>query len=151
MVSKLRVALKEEMDSLEFAAKLGNIIHPGLIIYLSGDLGSGKTFIVRALLRALGYQGVVRSPTYTLMESYLISDLHLYHFDFYRFIDPYEWEDLGFRQYFNKTTVTLIEWPEKAKGIPCADLELAITVESTGRELTVFARSAAGEKCLTKL
>ena len=143
--------LKEEADSLRLGAHLASIIHPGLRIYLSGELGSGKTFLVRALLRALGFEGVVKSPSYSLLESYVVSKLNLYHFDFYRFKDPYEWEDLGFRQYFNPNAVTLVEWPEKASGIPQADIAIALKLENDVRVAELAALSVSGDLCLTKL
>ncbi len=151
MVSEINLVLKEEADSLRLGAQLASIIHPGLTVHLKGELGSGKTFLVRALLRALGYQGVVKSPSYTLLESYVVSKLHLYHFDFYRFKDPYEWEDLGFRQYFNKTAIVFVEWPEKASGIPEADIEITIRMENAVRIAHLCALTPAGERCLIEL
>ena len=86
-------------------------------VHLRGDLGSGKTTLARGLLRGLGYAGRVKSPTYTLVELYIDSRLNLYHFDFYRFHDPSEWHDAGFREYFNERSICLVEWPEKAAGL----------------------------------
>ena len=89
-------------------------IRPGETVALVGGSGGGKTTLVRGILRALGHPGPVRSPTYALVEVYDVSKLHLHHFDFYRFHDPREWIDAGFRESFNGRNVSLIEWPEKA-------------------------------------
>ena len=95
---------------------LAGCIRPGLVIYLEGDLGAGKTTLVRALLRALGHQGPVKSPTYALVEVYVISSLYLYHFDFYRFGSPEEFVDAGLGEYFRVVSVGLVEGPENAAG-----------------------------------
>jgi len=119
--------LPDEAATLALGAALAHGLEPGLIVYLRGDLGAGKTTLVRGVLRELGYQGAVRSPTYTLVEVYELSRLDLHHFDFYRFSDPREWIDAGFRESFNGRNVSLIEWPEKAAGsVPPADLEIAL-------------------------
>lgn len=136
---------------MEFGVQLASIIHAGLVIYLCGQLGSGKTFLVRAMFRALGYLGPVKSPSYTLLESYVISRLDFYHFDFYRFKDPYEWEDVGFRQYFTPSSVCLVEWPEKAQGLPRPDIDVAIHMKDGVREVRVRGLSATGRQALAKL
>lgn len=150
-MNEVKVTLINEADSVRLGARLAGIIHPGLRIYFSGELGSGKTFLVKALLYALGFEGVVKSPTYSLLESYVVSKLHLYHFDFYRFKDGREWEDLGFRQYFGPEAVTLVEWPEKASGIPSADIAITLQWENDMRVAKLSAHSLSGELCLSKL
>jgi tRNA threonylcarbamoyladenosine biosynthesis protein TsaE len=126
---------------------------PGLQVQLIGDLGAGKTTLVRATLRALGHAGRVRSPTYTLVEPYSLATqtgaLELYHFDLYRFTDPAEWIDAGFREYFDSGSVCLIEWPQRAGGLlGVPDLEFKLEQEGEGRVLTARAFSETGKSCL---
>jgi tRNA threonylcarbamoyladenosine biosynthesis protein TsaE len=104
------------------------------VIYLEGDLGSGKTTLVRGVLRGLGYAGNVKSPTFTLVELYAISRLNLHHFDFYRFSQPEEYLDAGLDEYFQGGAVCLVEWPDKAGDyLAQADLRIALAVEDGGR------------------
>jgi tRNA threonylcarbamoyladenosine biosynthesis protein TsaE len=124
-----------------------------LQVQLIGDLGAGKTTLVRATLRALGHAGRVRSPTYTLVEPYSLTTqtgaLELYHFDLYRFTDPAEWIDAGFREYFDSGAVCLIEWPQRAGGLlGVPDLEFKLEQEGEGRVLTARAFSETGKSCL---
>lgn len=144
--------LADEAATLALGARLAQAIVPGLSLYLHGDLGSGKTTLVRGLLRGLGYAGRVKSPTYTLVELYTVSRLNLYHFDFYRFRDPKEWRDAGFSEYFNGTAVCLVEWPEKAAGLlPAADLDIALGFAGDGRDLSIRAGTESGNACLNRL
>lgn len=104
---------------------------------------------MRGLLRALGYDGRVKSPTYTLVEPYVFSGFNVYHFDLYRLIDQDEWEAAGFRDYFNAGSVCLLEWPEQAgELIPQADVDVTLTLDGGGRLLRVSANSAAARACL---
>jgi tRNA threonylcarbamoyladenosine biosynthesis protein TsaE len=129
----------------------------GLQVQLLGDLGAGKTSLVRATLRALGHTGRVRSPTYTLVEPYTVAtpngELPLYHFDLYRFSDPAEWADAGFREYFAAGAVCLVEWPQRAQGllgIPDLVFSLEPGEQGEGRVLTAYAYSASGKACLER-
>ncbi|NOS98919.1 MAG: tRNA (adenosine(37)-N6)-threonylcarbamoyltransferase complex ATPase subunit type 1 TsaE [Methylotenera sp.] len=150
--------LADEAATLQFGAVLAKVIVPNLTIYLHGDLGAGKTTLVRGLLHALGYVGKVKSPTYTLVESYEIkshanSNLMLYHFDLYRFNDEEEWEEAGFRDYFNASSVCIIEWPEKAQNcLPTPDLNVTFSIKNIGlnlgRNIQVSAHSVLGQQCL---
>jgi tRNA threonylcarbamoyladenosine biosynthesis protein TsaE len=144
--------LPDEAATLELGRALAPCLQPGLIVYLRGDLGAGKTTLVRGILRGLGYTGAVRSPTYTLVELYGVSRLDLHHFDFYRFQDPREWIDAGFRESFNGRSVSLIEWPEKAAGsLPPADLEIDLQASGSGRSASFTHNSVRGQKCLASL
>jgi len=127
----------------------------GLQVQLYGDLGAGKTTLVRATLRALGHAGRVRSPTYTLVEPYAVErpdgELELYHFDLYRFNDPAEWADAGFREYFDSGAICLVEWPQRAGrllGVP--DLVFSLDVDGDGRMLIARAYSEPGKACLER-
>ena len=148
----LKVILPDERATLALGAALAGVLEPGLTIYLRGDLGAGKTTVVRGALRALGHQGPVRSPTYTLVEVYAVSRLDLHHFDFYRFHDPREWIDAGFRESFNGRTVGLIDWPERAGGLlPPADVEIDLALHEAGRSAVLTSKSLRGQKCLEQV
>ena len=117
-----------------------------VLVLLHGDLGAGKTTLVRHLLRALGVQGRIKSPTFAVVEPYSVPGMAIWHFDFYRFTDPREWEDSGFRDLFASQGVKLVEWPEKAAGVlPVADWEVYLTAADDGvRQMRIEAATAAG-------
>lgn len=109
----------------------------GGVIYLSGELGAGKTTLTRGLLRGYGFSGAVKSPTYTLVEPYEFDQCHIYHFDLYRLADPEEVEYLGVEDYFQPGNLCIVEWAERGAGvIPAADLSIALELSGTGRELS---------------
>ena len=133
-------------------AALAAGVAPGRVLHLRGELGAGKTTVVRGVLRALGYDGRVKSPTYTLVEPYALSSLHLYHFDFFRLKDGAEWTNSGFRDYFGPHAACLVEWPERvgaALGAP--DLELQLDFAPAGRRARLFSRTPSGEAWLSSL
>ncbi len=141
--------LPDEAATLALGARLAGVQRPGMAIWLSGDLGAGKTTLTRGLLRALGYDGRVKSPTYTLVEIYPFSSFNLYHFDLYRFVDPDEWEDSGFREYFNRESVCLVEWPEKGGAIlPPPDLEIRLEEDGEGRLARLRGVTEEGRRCV---
>ena len=123
------------------------------ILLLHGDLGAGKTTFVRYVLRALGIQTHVKSPTYAFVESYEAPAFEIWHFDFYRFNDPFEWEDAGFRDIFSSPGLKLVEWPEQAGDLlPQADLELTLKrLESEERQVTFQANTRLGQAILQHL
>lgn len=144
--------LPEERDTLAFGATLAACLRPGMVVYLSGELGAGKTTLARGVLRGLGYDGRVKSPSYALVEPYKFSRLYLYHFDFYRFTSPRELGEAGFREHFNPETVSLVEWPENAAGmLPAADLKITMKVVGSGRQLEIDADTETGRRCLEQL
>ncbi|MFO1312196.1 MAG: tRNA (adenosine(37)-N6)-threonylcarbamoyltransferase complex ATPase subunit type 1 TsaE [Burkholderiales bacterium] len=147
--SAIAAYLPDALATERVGAALARELAGGMVVTLTGDLGAGKTTLVRGMLRALGWTGTVRSPTYTLVENYPVSSLYLYHFDFYRFADPQEWETAGLAEYFRNDSVCLVEWPERVAGLlPPPDLALALVHAGDGRNLTVLSRSAAGDRCL---
>ncbi len=122
--------LPDDSATYSVGEKLAKLAQAPLRIYLSGPLGAGKTALVRAFLRTLGVQGPVKSPSYALVEPYTFSNYAVYHFDFYRFFDHTEWEESGFRDYFEEHAICLVEWPEKAGGLlPQADLEIELSYQ----------------------
>jgi tRNA threonylcarbamoyladenosine biosynthesis protein TsaE len=122
----------------------------GLQLNLSGDLGAGKTSLVRAILRSMGVVGPVKSPTFALLEPYTVSSLDFYHFDFYRFADPQDFASAGFREFFGPGRVTAVEWPERAgPRLPTADITIALRIDGDGRQASIVATSELGQACLT--
>lgn len=147
------------LKNLKATEHLGKIIAqnilPPLIIYLEGDLGAGKTTLARAIIQNLGFHGNIKSPSYSIVEVYTDSRLYLYHFDFYRFLSPEEFEEAGLIEYFNGKSICLVEWPQNAAPfLPPADLRIVLFSENNdenARLFNIFAESNAGEKCLKKI
>ncbi len=171
----LRRRLATEADSAALGSALADVVvdalrdapDDGLTIHFSGGLGAGKTTVVRALLRRLGVEGRIKSPTYALVEPYVVEmpksvesrrgvKLNCYHFDFYRFEDPHEWRDAGFRDLFSDAALRLVEWPERAVGddgarLPAPDLQVRLEPDGDGRVATLEAGTARGAAWLTRL
>lgn len=145
--------MPSETELLAFAAELAGHASAGLVIYLRGPLGAGKTTFARGFLRGMGYDGVVKSPTYTLVEPYSLKSKPVcYHFDLYRLADPEELEFTGARDYFNASSICLIEWPEKAAAyLADADLDCRFEYRQQGRKVSLTACSARGERLLLHL
>lgn len=149
----MRVArhLDDEAATLAFGAELAGGLRPGMTFYLEGDLGAGKTTLVRGLLRGLGHAGRVKSPTYTLAETYALPGFELYHFDLYRMHDPREWLDAGFRETADSDTVRLIEWPDRAAGwLPPPDVRIRLKVADEGRDVECLAETELGRTFLER-
>ncbi len=146
--------MHSEAETQQFAAALA--AQPALrhaFIELQGNLGAGKTTFVRHLLRALGVAGRIKSPTYAVVEPHEVPGLAIWHFDFYRFSDPREWEDAGFRDIFASPGLKLAEWPEKAAALlPPADLVIQLEVQpDEARRATLTAQTATGAALLQGL
>jgi tRNA threonylcarbamoyladenosine biosynthesis protein TsaE len=123
---------------------------PALVIYLQGNLGAGKTTFCRGVLQGLGHTGSVKSPTYTLVEPYVLPTGAVYHFDLYRLRDPSELEYLGVEDYFDEGFLCLMEWPDRGQGmIPPADIQLSLRTDGEGRGLLLEGISARGKKVAT--
>jgi len=153
--AQLELRLLDLPATQRLAERLAARLEPGFVLFLSGDLGAGKTTFTRALLRALGYTGRVKSPTFTLLESYELPSFRLYHFDFYRLSDR-AWLDAGFDDYLGGSGVAVIEWPEHAgDGLPAPDLRLRLEVDAAAgddaRVARLEAASPRGLACLKAL
>lgn len=127
-------------------------VNHGIVSFLNGDLGAGKTTFTRGFVQGMGHQGNVKSPTYTLVEPYELGDWQIYHFDLYRLSDPEELEYMGIRDYFSSNSCSFIEWPEKGAGMLAeADLIINIAYSGEQREIELIAKTALGEQVLEKL
>jgi len=148
----MTLELTDEAATMALGTRLAAALRPGMAVYLQGDLGAGKTTLVRGVLRALGYEGRVKSPTYTLVESYVLSKYTLQHYDLYRMIDPREWLDAGFRDDCNDATLCLVEWPEKAAGLlPPPDMRIQLSLSGDGRKASIHGESARGVQSMEML
>jgi tRNA threonylcarbamoyladenosine biosynthesis protein TsaE len=148
----MRLHLDGEPAQDAFGRRLAGVLVPPCIVYLRGDLGTGKTALARGILRGLGHRGAVRSPTYTLLEPYALGRLQLYHLDLYRLSAPEELEYLGLRDLLDAGSVLLVEWPERGAGaLPPPDLEIRIRYAGTGRDLLLVPHTAVGERVVAGL
>jgi len=130
--------IKDEQAMLNAGKVFSAQLKPGMLVFLKGDLGAGKTTFVRGVLRGLGHNGSVKSPTYNLVEPYEVEGLPVFHFDLYRLTDAEELEYMGIRDYLNDKTVCFIEWPNNGAGcLPKPDMLIEIKINGTERELLI--------------
>lgn len=142
MIAMTKQRFDSESTLQQYGEQLAARLTAPSVVYLRGELGAGKTTLVRGILRGLGYHGKVKSPTYTLVESYQLKSQTVYHFDLYRLNDPEELEHMGFRDYLQDAAIILIEWPEKAEGfLPPLDLEITITIDKDDRLVALKSQS----------
>jgi len=145
-VSGVTLFLADEPATVAFGAKLAEVTQGHGVIFLEGNLGAGKTTLSRGLIRGLGHDGPVKSPTFTVVEPYEIGDIRAFHFDLYRLVDPEELEYLGIRDYFEGDALCLFEWPDKGAGVlPKPDLTITISPQAGGRSLNLSPQGARGE------
>ena len=158
----MQLYLDGEADTVAAGELFGRAMRSGAVVYLDGQLGAGKTTFCRGVLRAFGYGGPVKSPTYTLVEAYedLVYEtesaqataVSVYHFDLYRLGDPEELEYMGIRDYFDDHAICLIEWPQRGSGfLPSADIMVSIESQGTGRLLAARGMTLRGQQILAQL
>ncbi|WP_085725340.1 tRNA (adenosine(37)-N6)-threonylcarbamoyltransferase complex ATPase subunit type 1 TsaE [Pseudomonas sp. R37(2017)] len=145
-MSEVTLYLADEEAMTAFGARIAQITKGHGLIFLEGNLGMGKTTLSRGIIRGLGHVGAVKSPTFTLVEPYVVGDVRAFHFDLYRLVDPEELEFLGIRDYFEDDALCLIEWPDKGEGfLPKPDLTITISPQDSGRSLTILSQGSRGE------
>jgi len=156
IVIKQTFILADERATIALGKKLANIVKvelkQGVIVFLNGDLGAGKTTLTRGFVQGMGHVGNVKSPTYTLVEPYDLQDWQVYHFDLYRLADPEELEYMGIRDYFNSNCCSFIEWPEKGQGmLPEPDMIIDLAYHDEQRQVSLQAKTTLGERLLSIL
>jgi len=144
--------LTDSDQTVQMGRDIALSITQATTIFLHGDLGAGKTTLTRGFVQALGHQGNVKSPTYTLVEPYEVGEWNIYHFDLYRLCDPEELEFMGIRDYFTNKSLCLIEWPQRGFGLlPQADVELSLTYDEMQRKVTLSANTENGQNIIDAL
>ncbi|WP_311063700.1 tRNA (adenosine(37)-N6)-threonylcarbamoyltransferase complex ATPase subunit type 1 TsaE [Halomonas sp. DWK9] len=148
----MQVQLNDEVAHVAFGEALGQALQGHGRVYLEGDLGAGKTTLTRGILRAYGYQGAVKSPTYTLVEPYEFGEQRIYHLDLYRLADPEELEFIGGRDVLADDALCLIEWPSRGEGwLPAPDLRIHLNVAEQGRTARLTVGSPLGQRVVEQL
>jgi tRNA threonylcarbamoyladenosine biosynthesis protein TsaE len=146
------IYLEDEQATLRVAGNFQQKLLPGLLICLTGTLGAGKTCFVRGCLRAGGYTGAVKSPTFTIVEEYRLDEINIFHMDLYRLSEPLELEYLGIRDYLAPDAICFIEWPERGTGVlPLPDIVVRFTMEASGRRLELEGISQRGQLIIASM
>lgn len=149
MDNTLTLFLNGEHAAESLAERCAPGLFAPLVVWLEGDLGAGKTTLVRAVLRRLGYEGPVKSPTYGIVESYRPGGITVNHFDLYRFANPEEWNDAGLDDLFVSPAIHFIEWPQRGIGfVPQADIRIALSIQGGGRMCTIQADTENGKQLM---
>lgn len=154
---KIEHLLVDEAATVAFGGKIAQSIskdsnNRGATLYLQGDLGAGKTTLTRGIVTGFGHQGKVKSPTYTLVEPYELTERCVYHFDLYRLADPEELEFMGIRDYFAQNAVCVVEWPQNGQGfLPDADVLVQLSYTGEQRTIVLHSNSERGEQLLSEL
>lgn len=147
--NRLQITLTDEPAMLAFGEALARHMQWGTVVHLRGDLGAGKTTLCRSVILARGHRGRVKSPTYTLVEPYQLAGGTLYHFDLYRLAEPSELEYVGYRDYFNRESICLVEWPERGIGfLADPDVDIEIRIDGAERNLLCVATKVRGAALL---
>lgn len=145
-------SLPDEQSMEAFGAELARTLPEGVVVYLEGELGAGKTTSIRGLIRALGYSQSVKSPTYSLVESYAFGARKIHHFDLYRLADPEELAYMGIDEYFDGKTSCFIEWAQKGENyLPPSDLKIYYAHQGKGRRVQLVSETPLGEVWLKRL
>ncbi len=146
------IDLPDEQATESIAARLAACLFSPLVLTFSGDIGAGKTTLIRAMLRRLGVHTAIKSPTFSLVESYQGTHLQIHHFDLYRIHDETELDYIGFRDYFSAKAICCIEWPERAPGYLAApDIQCTLGLKGVGRQMQISALSSTGAVVLSCL
>lgn len=151
-LTKLDFFLSTSESCEHLAQQFATCVEEKMVLTFAGEIGTGKTTFIRALLKAKGVEGAIKSPTFSIVETYSYKDLQIHHFDLYRIDDEAELDYVGFRDYFAEQAILCIEWPEKAQdSLTTVDLAFQLTLSGQGRQLTILALSITGERVLSCL
>jgi tRNA threonylcarbamoyladenosine biosynthesis protein TsaE len=132
-------SVPDEKAMISLGIAVADSLLPGTVVFVEGELGAGKTTLVRGILRGLGHEGIVVSPTYTLVEPYQCGEIPVYHFDLYRLNTPDELETIGVRDMIHSKSICLVEWPDRGAGVlPAADMQIRISYDGAGRKVAVM-------------
>lgn len=149
-MKNLTIYLPSVVDCEKLAMHFASCLNSAAVLTFSGEIGAGKTTFIRAMLKAKGIKSAIKSPTFSLVETYQYQDLQIHHFDLYRIQDEVELEYIGFRDYFGHQSICCIEWAEKAShSLLNVDLQFALSLNAEGRLMHIIALTKLGEGILS--